>query len=199
MMLIEETNVPDTALPVEAFRAHLRLGSGFAQDNLQDAVLRGFLRAAMAAVEARTGKALLVRRFALSLTFWRDAGLQVLPIAPVQTIARLALVARDGAETVVEPERYWLERDTQAPRLRSSTPTLPRIPSAGAALINFDAGFASAWEGLPDDLAQAVMLLAAHYYEYRDDTALGEGCMPFGVSSLIERHRKVRVGFGGAA
>jgi len=199
MMLIEETNVPDAALPVEAFRAHLRLGSGFAQDSLQDAVLRGFLRAAMAAVEARTGKALLVRRFALSLTFWRDAGAQVLPIAPVQAIERLALVARDGVETLVDPERYWLERDAQAPRLRSTTATLPRIPSAGAALIGFDAGFASSWDGLPDDLAQAVMLLAAHYYEYRDDTALGEGCMPFGVSSLIERHRKVRVGFGGAA
>ena len=58
---------------------------------------------------------------------------------------------------------------------------------------------AADWGGLPDDLAQAVMLLAAHYYEYRDDTALGEGCMPFGVSSLIERYRRVRLGFGGTA
>ena len=64
MMLIEETNVPDAVLPVEAFRMHLRLGTGFAQDGLQDPVLRSFLRAAMAAVEARTGKVLIIRRFA---------------------------------------------------------------------------------------------------------------------------------------
>jgi len=43
-----------------------------------------------------------------------------------------------------------------------------------------------------------VLLLAAHYYEYRDETALGEGCMPFGVSSLIERYRTVRLFAGGA-
>ena len=48
------------------------------------------------------------------------------------------------------------------------------------------------------DLAQAVMLLAAHYYEYRDETALAEGCMPFGVASLIERYRIVRLYGGGA-
>ena len=40
------------------------------------------------------------------------------------------------------------------------------------------------------------MLLAAHYYEYRDTTALGEGCMPFGVSSLIQRYRVSRITLG---
>ena len=29
MMLIEETAVPDAALPVDAFKAHLRLGQWF--------------------------------------------------------------------------------------------------------------------------------------------------------------------------
>ena len=46
-MLIEETNVPDAALPVAAFKAHLRMGTGFAEDTLQDAVLGSFLRSAM--------------------------------------------------------------------------------------------------------------------------------------------------------
>ena len=49
MMLIEQTPVPDTALPVDDFKAHLRLGSGFGQDDVQNAVLHSFLRAAMAA------------------------------------------------------------------------------------------------------------------------------------------------------
>ena len=46
------------------------------------------------------------------------------------------------------------------------------------------------------NLAQAVLLLAAHYYDYRAETALGQGCMPFGVTSLIARYRPLRVGFG---
>ena len=58
-MLIEETEVPADALPVEDFKAHLRLGRGFSGDSVQDAVLDSFLRAALSAIEGRTGKALI--------------------------------------------------------------------------------------------------------------------------------------------
>ncbi len=44
-------------------REHLRLGTGFGEDGLQDPVLAGFLRAALAAIEGRTGKALIARDF----------------------------------------------------------------------------------------------------------------------------------------
>ena len=194
MMLIEETPVPDASLPVDAFKAHLRLGSGFGEDDLQDAVLRSFLRASLAAIEVRTSKALITRGFAWSLNGWRDAGGQALPLAPITTLSRLALVARDGAETDVDAESYWLERDAQAPRLRPTGVCLPSIPEAGSVLIAFEAGFGATWESLPADLQQAVLMLAAHYYEYRNDTALSDGCMPFGVSSLIERFKPMRLG-----
>jgi uncharacterized phiE125 gp8 family phage protein len=55
---------------------------------------------------------------------------------------------------------------------------------------------AASWGELPADLAQAVLMLAAHFYEYRQDTGLGRGCMPFGVSSLIERYRGLRLSLG---
>ncbi len=44
MILHETTPVPDSALPLEAFRTHLRLGTGFGEDSLQDAVLLAFPR-----------------------------------------------------------------------------------------------------------------------------------------------------------
>ncbi len=196
MMLIEQTTVPDGALPVEAFKAHLRLGSGFGQDTLQDAVLVSFLRAALAAIEARTGKVLIQRRFVWSLTFWRDAEAQVLPVSPIDAITRVALVARDGAQSDVSPQVYWLDRDMQRPRLRATGSSLPQVPSAGAVLIEFDAGFGQDWSAIPADLQQAVLMLAAHFYEYRADTGLSEGCMPFGVASLIERYKTLRIGMG---
>lgn len=194
MMLIEETPVPDASLPVDAFKAHLRLGSGFGQDDLQDAVLRSFLRASLAAIEVRTSKALITRVFTWSVSQWRNAGVQVLPLAPITTLSRVALVARDGTETDVDADAYWLERDAQSPRLRPTGTCLPRIPEAGSALIAFEAGFGTAWDALPADLQQSVLMLAAHYYEYRNDTALSDGCMPFGVSSLIERFKPMRLG-----
>lgn len=196
MYLIEESQIPEAALPVARLRDHLRLGSGFAEEALQDGLLAGFLRAAIAAVEARTGKALLVREFLCSLQRWRDVTGQVLPIAPVRAVTQVMLVDRFGAGSVVASDRYALEADGTAPKLMPSGTVLPSIPEHGSAEIRFQAGMAVAFGDLPADLAQAVMLLAAHYYEYRDETALGTGCMPFGVSSLIARYRPVRLGFG---
>ena len=197
MMLIEETTVPDSALPVEDFRAHLRLGTGFGQETSQDEVLTGFLRAAIGAVEARTGKVLITRSFGWTLSFWRDLSAQGLPMAPVTTINSVTVVARDGSETLAGPETYWLEKDSQRPRLRSTGASLPAIPTSGSVVIRFDAGYGPAWDDVPPDLRQAVMLLAAHYYEYRNETSLSDGCMPFGVTSLIERYRIMRIGTGG--
>lgn len=196
MMLIEQTSVPDAALPVDAFKAHLRLGTGFAESQVQDEVLASFLRSAMAAIEARTGKVLLVRPFSWTLTLWRDTTAQGLPVAPVVEISRVAIEARNGTTTEVDPARYWLERDNHRPRLRAAGAGLPAIPRGGAAQVEFEAGYASDWNGLPADLRQAVLLLAAHYYEYRMETSLTGGLMPFGVSSLIERFKSIRLGGG---
>lgn len=196
MMLIEETTVPDAALPVEEFKAHLRLGTSFGQENAQDEVLSGFLRAAAAAIESRTGKILMTRPFSWSLTFWRDRDSQVLPVAPISVLTRLSTVARDGSVTEIEPTQYWLERDGQRPRLRSVAACLPMIPQGGSATIEFEAGYGAVWADIPADLRQAVFLLAAHYYEFRDETSLSEGSMPFGVSSLIDRYKALRMGPG---
>lgn len=85
-MLIEQTTVPALALPIAKFKDHLRMGTGFADDAVQDAVLESYLRSAMAAVEARTGKVLIERSFMWSLTAWRALGEQAFPVAPVTAI-----------------------------------------------------------------------------------------------------------------
>src|SRR6056297_2507264 len=98
MMLTELTAVPSVALPVFQFRDHLRLGTGFTDEGLEDGLLETYLRAAIAAVEAWTGKALLERVFALQLTAWQAGGVETLPIAPVTGLTSIALVPRGGGE-----------------------------------------------------------------------------------------------------
>ncbi|WP_377506397.1 hypothetical protein [Octadecabacter sp. R77987] len=196
MMLVEETTVPPSALPVTQFKDHLRLGSGFSDDGLQDGLLESFLRAAMAAIEARTGKILIEREFSWTLTAWRDTGQQALPVAPVSAISEVVTISRLGDETVASAAGYRLEPDMQRPCLVATGGMLPAVPLAGSVRVGFLAGFGPDWSDLPADLAQAVMMLAAHYHEYRHETAFGGGCMPFGVSALIERYRTVRL-FGG--
>ncbi|MEY8828059.1 head-tail connector protein [Sedimentitalea sp. XS_ASV28] len=196
MMLIEETTVPDAALPVAEFRAHLRLGTGFGDESLQDDVLNGFLRAAIAAIEARTGKVLISRDFTWTLTGWRDRAGQVLPVAPVNTINQVLLIDEIDMESELAGDAFRLERDSERPRLRPAGSLLPMIRTGGSVRIAFTAGFAESWGGLPADLGHAVMLLAAHYYEHRNESSLSDGSMPFGVSSLIQRYRVMRIGVG---
>ncbi len=198
MVLVELTSVDLSDLPMEAFKAHLRLGTGFDDDALQDEVLESYIRAAIAAVEARIGKMLLRRQVVWEVTEWAAAAAQPLPVAPVSAILAVSLVDRAGTQSSVDADAYTLERDTHRPRLVASGTCLPSVPTGGAARVTFDAGFGPAWLDVPPDLREAVFLLAAHYYENRRDASGASGLMPFGVMALLDAHRNIRI-FGGGA
>lgn len=197
MMLVEQTQIASSALPVWAFREHLRLGTGFADDDVQESVLGAYLRAAIGAVEARTSKATLSRPFVYTTTAWRDLASQTLPIAPVASITSLTIGDRNGGEEVVDPARYLLVPDMHRPRLVSTGFLLPPIPVNGRAEIVFEAGYGATWDQLPGDLCHAIILLAAQYYEDRADPAADR--LPSDVTALIDRYRDVRIFGGGRA
>ena len=193
MILKEVTEVPVEALPIAAFREHLRLGTGFSDVGAEDLALETYLRAALAAIEGRTSKALLARDFLLRLEGWRGDMAQPLPMAPVVAVSALRMVSVDGSVAVIPPERYRLVEDMARPRLAAVSGLLPPVPRGGVAEIAFTAGFGPAWSDLPRDLAQAVMLLAAQYFETRHEAAGAQADMPLGVLALIERWRTVRM------
>jgi uncharacterized phiE125 gp8 family phage protein len=196
MMLTEETPVPQAALPVEEMKDHLRMGSGFADDGLQDGLIETCLRASLAAIEGRIGKMLFQRRFLWVLDCWRDDE-QALPVAPVSSLVSVTLVDAVGGEVAVVPAAYRLVKDLHRPRLAGKGGSLPTIPGEGVARVVFDAGFGAAWTDIPVDLRQAVLLLAGEYYEHRHDDGAQAAGLPFGVVTLIERWRTVRILGGG--
>ena len=199
MILTEVTTVPTLALPIAAFKTHLRLGTGFADDTLQDGLLESTLRAAMAMIEGRIGKVLIARRFKWVIEDWRNGSEQALPVAPVTALVSVTLVDAADLAVLVDPARYKLVQDTHRPKVIAAGSALPLVPMAGRIEVVFDAGFGAAWAAVPADLAQAVLLLAAEYYEHRNETGVRDGGLPFGVVTLIERWRTVRVLGGGTA
>ncbi|MCC5960399.1 MAG: hypothetical protein JJU08_13790 [Rhodobacteraceae bacterium] len=184
--------IPLSALPVAAFRDHLRLSSGFADGATEDTLLEQYLRAALETVEGRVARALFLRDYTLRLTRWRDEYAQVLPRAPVAEVSALTLRDRLGAQTLVPADRYILQADGARPRIVAAGTALPTIPTRGTAQIAFSAGFGAAWDDIPADLRQAVLLLAAQYYEHRDTG--GAQDMDFGIRALLERWRDIRMG-----
>ena len=198
MMLIEQTSVPTAALPVQEFKDHLRLGTGFGDDSLQDGVLAAYLRAALAAIEARTGKMLLERNFAWTLTAWRSAKSQGLPVGPISAITALTLIDHAEQESEVSQSAYGLKQDLHLPVLITRGACLPTVPANGFVRVSFTAGFGATWSSVPADLQHAVLLLASNYYEFRQDGAAGDGAIPQAVLSLISRYRALRISAGGA-
>jgi uncharacterized phiE125 gp8 family phage protein len=160
-------------------------------------MLGGHLRASMAAIEARTGKILIEREFSWTLTAWRDDRRQPLPVSPVSAVSRVVMTDQNGVETVINPDLWYLEPDMQRPSLQPIGTCLPHVPQGASVTIGLLAGFGPEWDDLPADLAQAVLLLAAHFYEYRFDVSRAAPALPVGVLALIERYRTVRMFMGG--
>ncbi|MDG3042872.1 head-tail connector protein [Roseicyclus marinus] len=190
MMMVELTSVPGAALPVAELADHLRLARGFSDDGSQDSQLESCLRAALSGIEARIGKALFQRRFVLTLMAWQGRDRHVLPIAPVSRIDSVKLITRAGAETLVEPGLYRLRPDGQRPALAATGASLPAPGQGGTIEVEFTAGHATEWTGIPADLRQAALILAGEYWGQNLEAQSG---LPFAVSVLLEPHRPVRL------
>ncbi len=193
MILNEVSAVPSEAMPVAAFSEHLHLGSGFSNDGAQASVLEAYLRAALAAIEARSGNALFRRRFSWVIYKWARPSCQPFPVTPVQSVEQIRLISVAGDEVQVDAARYHLQQDNRQPRLVATGATLPQLPFDGSAEVIFEAGFGPVWEDIPADLRQSVLMLAAHHYENRSG---GDGKFPPGVLSLLEPYRKFRLSGG---
>ena len=191
MMMTEQSRLADTDLPLQGFKDLLRLSSGFADDGAQDPALLGMLRAAVAAIEGRTGKVLVRRSFLWTDAMWRDLSVVAIPLAPVPQIDSVTLVDAAGVQSVVPSDRYRLEADLHRPLLRAAGVLLPLIPEGGQAEVRLQAGFGASWLDIPSDLQHAVLMLAAQYHDQRDGAA-----MPSAVVALTERWRAVRLGVG---
>ena len=198
MLLVEQSSVSGAVLPVAELKNHLMLGTGFADDGAQDVLLEAYLQAAIAAIEARTGKVLLNKSYRMTLTAWREAQRQPLPVAPVSSVDAVRVVDGMGQASVIGAAQYRFQPDMHRPVLLGTTSALPVIANDGTAEVDFVAGYGRAWSNIPKDLGQAALLLAAHYYENRAAAGSDVG-FPIGVSGLLEPYRELRLSAGGRA
>ncbi|MBE9476732.1 MAG: hypothetical protein IME92_06260 [Proteobacteria bacterium] len=190
MILTELTSVLTAALPITQFKAHLRLGTGFADSDLQDELLEAYLRAAISTIEARAGRVLLQKQYSWQLTHWRDVLRQVLPVRPVSGVTAVKLIDVAGVEVLADTADFRFVPDDICPAIEATNTVLPKLSAGGAVEVVFDAGFGPDWADVPSDLGQAVLLVAANAYENRSGT--GEA-VPMAALSLIEPYRVLRL------
>ena len=123
---------------VEA-KAQLRI----AHDS-EDALLEGLIRAARSEVEAQAGIALTEQSWRLALDEWPPSGIVRLRRHPVREVLSVTVYGREGEAAIVDPGKCM-----------------------NGIEIDFAAGFGEAGTDVPDMLKRAIMMLVAHWYEFR--------------------------------
>jgi uncharacterized phiE125 gp8 family phage protein len=199
MMLVEKTSVPDAVLPLAQFKQYLRLSDGFADHADLDPMLLAHLRAAIAAIEAATGKILITRDVSFRLARWQDSQSCALPLAPVTAVHAVTLLGAQGVATPISADHWRLVADAHRPCLVAlGAHGLPAIPPNGLVQLDVTAGFGPAWADLPDDLALACVMLGAHYYDQRHDLTGTKSGLPANLRALLAPYQQLRLSAGGA-
>lgn len=193
-MLLKELSPPAlNPVPIRELGAHLRLAQGFTDDGSEDALLELYLRNATSVIETRCARALIARPFLLQVDRWDRHGHLYLPVGPVALIDSIDLIT-PTATISLDTSDWALVPGSQRQRVTGpGGVALPALSGGMVAELAFTAGYGPGWNQVPDDLRQAVLLLAAHFYENRGGEAAAEGGMPHGLTALLERHRPVRL------
>ena len=171
-------------VPLDRVKAHLRVDG-----TDEDALIGGYLLAAVGLAENHTRRCFLPRPMLLSL-FWRPASGIDLPTAPVQSVDSIVYETADGEETVMAPASYRSILDgDMALILPVSRWDWPEASRAGRVKVAFTAGYPTA-EDVPGDIIAAVLLLVGHLYANREGVIVGTiaSDLPLGVSALLAPH-----------
>lgn len=163
--------------------------NGRIENDAEDDVVEGCIKAALAYAEKWTGTAFQSQVWELVLDAFPDASDEIeIPFGPVLSVTSVKYIDGDGIEqtttdyeTDLTPgDRAWI-----IPIVDWLTP----METVNAIVVRFVVG-----DTPPDDVRQAILLLTEHFYDNRAATS-GEDvkAIPFGVFDLLNLHRRLFV------
>jgi uncharacterized phiE125 gp8 family phage protein len=159
------------AVALEEAKAYLRI-----EGEAEDALVAGLIRAAYELCEAFTGQALIARSFRETIPAqaeWRRLGR-----TPVRAITGIEGLPVDAYAVDIDANG-----DGWARVIR---------PGAGTrAIVTFEAGMATEWNGVPEPVRQGIVRLVAHLFAHRD--AAGDAGPPAAVAALWRPWRRMRL------
>lgn len=164
--------------PAEA-KAHLRI-----DHDSEDTLLSGLIRAAREEVERSTGLALIEQSWRLALDRWPRDGRVLLRRTPVREVLSVTVFDGDGGASVLSPAHYELDLLSSPARLFLANPSEPGATLNGIE-IDFTAGFGESGTDVPDLLKRALLILVAHWYEFRG--AFGADAQPVSIPDSYRR------------
>lgn len=113
---------------------------------------------------------------------------------PVRQIVSVTIFGSEGEASVVNPSDYQLDTLSRPARLHFVRAP-ERLRTMNGVEIDFSAGFGEAGTDVPDLLKRAILLLVAHWYEFRAGFGPDEQPVsyPGGYDRLLAGYRTRRL------
>lgn len=160
-----------------------------------DAKIADLLYAARRYAEDWTARAFMSQTWRVSYDFF-PLSIE-LPRPPLQSVTHIKYIDQAGVLQTLDPSLYqvnsWRVPGRIVPAVGRDWPqTL--AGAENAVQVTYRAGYGDNPADVPPQLRQAILLLASHWFEQREDVVYGAGTqqpftIPHGVTSICNMHR----------
>lgn len=170
-------------------KAHLRLSHAS-----EDDLLNGLIKAAREDLERTTGLALIDQTWRLALDRWPAGGCVFLMRHPVREVLSVTAFGTEGEASLINPADYQADTLSRPARLHFDDRPEP-LRAMNGIEIDFSAGFGEAGTDVPDLLKRAILVLVAHWYEFRSSYGAADQPVsyPAGYDRMIAGYRARRL------
>jgi len=170
-------------------KAHLRVDHSH-----EDALISDTLKAARQYVELASGQKLITQAWRQYETAFPVDRKMVLKVSPVQSIAAITLFDRDGTPQLLAAQDSEIIRGSE-PAILEFLATVDSSVAENGMEVDYIAGYGDLGIDVPDTLKRAILLLVAHWYEFRGAIAPQDQpvSLPPGFDTLMAPFRRVHL------
>jgi uncharacterized phiE125 gp8 family phage protein len=160
----------------------------------EDGLIGTLITAARLMIEAASGRMLVDQNWRIVLDRWPETSEIRLPLSPVSAIVAARVYDTGGAAQAVSVGSLVLDKQADPPLIRmvGPVPTIGR--QRGAIEIDVTAGYGATAAAVPALLRQAVLRLAARWFELRGDVVGQDAAaLPAAIMALVAPFRRPRL------
>jgi uncharacterized phiE125 gp8 family phage protein len=160
----------------------------------EDELLGTLITAARLMIEAASGRLLIEQGWRIVLDAWPQGSEIRLPLSPVRSVTAGRVHSASGPAEAVALSSLAFAEGSDPPLITIVGP-VPAPGRARAAIeIDLVAGFGAARDTVPAPLRQAVLRLAARWFEHRGDVVSRDAVrLPAEIAALVAPFRRVRL------
>lgn len=169
-------------------KAFLRIDS-----EAEDALLTALIPAARLTVEAAAGLILMRQTWRLVRDAWPGERVLRLPLKPVLALEAVRIVDAAGDAASLDIAGFTLDAISDPPRLLRPADVAAPGAELNGIEIDLALGFGNSADDVPAALRQAVLRLAAHWFEHRGEEPGAAPPLPGDVVALTAPYRRARL------